>query len=85
MLCLARWTMCLVTGVGEAFPWLVMLFGRGDALGVLLTTDGGLTITPYQGVGCGRIVGVNGWIDGCSAEVGDTVGVVPGLYELYGL
>ena len=64
---LARWSMCFVTGVGEVLPWLFLLFGRGDALGVLLITGGGLTITPYQGVGCDRNVGVNWWVGGCAA------------------
>ena len=34
--------------------WLLLLFGRGDALGVLLIAGGVLTITPYQGVVDGR-------------------------------
>ena len=38
--------------------WLLLLFGRGDALGVLLIAGGVLTITPYQGVVDGRTVGV---------------------------
>ena len=60
---MARWSVCVVADVGDEgpLPWLVLLFGRGDALGVLLTIGGGLTITPYQGVVGGQTVGVDWW------------------------
>ena len=44
--------MCVVAddGCQGQLLWLLLLFGRGDALGVLLIAGGVLTITPYQGV-----------------------------------
>ena len=79
--------MCLVASVGSGtpLPWLVLVFGRGDALGVLLATGGELAVTPCQGVYDGRtnrVGGVRGLFYADPSQVGGSVSVIPGFHEL---